>query len=263
MPKIMLKADKLNEINTQYTHTRLEKPLFLNSVPKCGSHLMRNIMRLFVPYDQHYKNTFIQFPTLKQDKIAWDIRNPTLSWGHLLFSDESCLFLKDATQIVLVRDPYDWVLARARFFMSDEFQGSIDHIKGGRVSTGELLNMMIFGIHMKVPMLKEIFMHNGASWVGTQAQILKYEDLIKNLKEINTQEGEIFFKNLLSKSGINPIPADWKERVLEGSDRKHSGTARENLSGTTTVDIPKILPDAHKRLVDFAAPGLRKLLGYN
>ena len=184
----MLKADKLNEINTQYTHTRLEKPLFLNSVPKCGSHLMRNIMRLFVPYDQHYKNTFIQFPTLKQDKIAWD---------------------------------------------------------------------------MKVPMLKEIFMHNGASWVGTQAQILKYEDLIKNLKEINTQEGEIFFKNLLSKSGINPIPADWKERVLEGSDRKHSGTARENLSGTTTVDIPKILPDAHKRLVDFAAPGLRKLLGYN
>ena len=261
MPKIMLKADQLNEINANYSHSRLRQPLFLNSVPKCGSHLMRNIMRLFVPFDQHYRNTFIQFPTLKQDKVAWDKNKPTLSWGHLLFSDESCLFLKNAKQVVLVRDPYDWVLARARFFMSDEFQGSIDHLKGGRVDTTELLNMMIFGIHMKVPMLKEIFMHNGASWVGTKAHVVKYEDLIHNLKNINTKEGEGFFINLLGKCGIEPIPDDWKKRVLEGADRKHSGTARENLSGNT-VEIPKELPDAQKKLVDFAAPGLRTLLGY-
>ena len=26
--------------------------VFLNSVPKCGSHLLRNIIRMFVPVDQ-------------------------------------------------------------------------------------------------------------------------------------------------------------------------------------------------------------------
>jgi hypothetical protein len=46
-----------------------------------------------------------------------------------------------------------------------------------------------------------------------------------------------------------------------GSDRKQSGTARENLRGID-VEFPDELPDMQKRLVDFAAPGLRAILGY-
>jgi hypothetical protein len=57
------------------------------------------------------------------------------------------------------------------------------------------------------------------------------------------------------------MPADWRERVRIGADRKFSGTARENLTGLPFT-IPDELPDAQRRLVDFAAPGLRPLLGY-
>jgi hypothetical protein len=57
------------------------------------------------------------------------------------------------------------------------------------------------------------------------------------------------------------VPDNWRERVAAGADRKRSGTARENLTGIS-FDIPETLPDRHQRLVDFAAPGLRKLLGY-
>jgi len=46
-----------------------------------------------------------------------------------------------------------------------------------------------------------------------------------------------------------------------GSDRKQSGTARENLAGLNEV-IPDTLPDKQKQMVDYAAPGLRALLGY-
>jgi isopenicillin N synthase-like dioxygenase len=53
----------------------------------------------------------------------------------------------------------------------------------------------------------------------------------------------------------------WRERVRIGSDRKQSGTARENLRGID-VEFPDELPDMQKRLVDFAAPGLRAILGY-
>ena len=51
------------------------------------------------------------------------------------------------------------------------------------------------------------------------------------------------------------------ERVRIGADRGQSGTARENLTGTGMV-FPDTLPDTQQRLVEFAAPGLRRLLGY-
>ncbi|PCI54632.1 MAG: hypothetical protein COB36_09755, partial [Alphaproteobacteria bacterium] len=38
-------------------------------------------------------------------------------------------------------------------------------------------------------------------------------------------------------------------------------TARENLKGDS-YDIPDELPEQQKKMVDYAAPGLRALLGY-
>ena len=67
MPRIMLKPDNLNQRNAEFSQAPLKQPVFLNSVPKCGSHLQRNIMRMFVPVKQHFKSGFIQLPSM-QDK---------------------------------------------------------------------------------------------------------------------------------------------------------------------------------------------------
>lgn len=261
MPKINLKKDNLDDLNANYSHNRLKEPVFLNSVPKSGSHLMRNIMRMFAPLDQHYKSGFIQLPTMNVDKAAWNKDRPTLSWGHLLFSDESALYLQNTRKILLVRDPYDWILARARFFMSDEFQGSLDHIKDNRIDVAELLNLMIFGVYRKVPMMEEIYTHNCVSWLGTPSILVRFEDLVGSVKNLDSDEAEAFFMKLFENCGIDPVPDDWRERVRVGSDRKQSGTARENLTGNQ-VEVPDELPNVQKKLVDFAVPGLRKLLGY-
>lgn len=120
---------------------------------------------------------------------------------------------------------------------------------------------MIFGIYQKAPTLYEIFTHNAVSWLGTNAKVVKYEDIITHLKDIDSDKAEHYFHELLTNCGITNIPDDWKERVLVGSDRKQSGTARENLYGQK-FDIPNELPEIQKQLVDYAAPGLRKILGY-
>ena len=57
-------------------------------------------------------------------------------------------------KILLYRDPYDWVLARALFFMSDEFDGNMDFIKDGTLSVDDLLSLMIFGIHNKAQLVQ-------------------------------------------------------------------------------------------------------------
>jgi len=255
-----MKQDNLNARNTEFDQAALKEPVFLNSVPKCGTHLLRNIMRMFVPVSQQYHAMFIQIPVLRQHIGAFSPQAPKLSWGHMLFSDDSAIALKSVRHLVLVRDPYDWVLARARFFMSENFSGSVEHLKSGSIDLDDLLNMMIFGIHQKAPTLEEMFRHNAAAWMGRSTTLLRYEELVAAVKTLESDEAEKYFRHLLDVCGID-VPDDWRERVRIGSDRKQSGTARENLDVHNEI-VPPELPETQKQLVEYAAPGLRKLLGY-
>lgn len=261
MPRIVTKPDNLNERNLEFEQRPLKEPVFLNTVPKCGTHLIRNIMRMFVPVEQQYHKTFIQYPQLRECQDAFARARPFLSWGHLLYGDESAISLRRVRHLVLVRDPYDWVLARARFFMSDTYQGSLDNIKGGNVSVEDVLNMMIFGIPEKSPAMKEIFTHNAVGWMGTHAKVYQFEQLLQHVKALDTEAAESFFTELFDHLNMGELPADWRERVRIGSDREQSTTARENLN-RVTAEIPDELPDTQKRMVDYAVPGLRSLLGY-
>lgn len=254
--------DTLNVEVAKFEQKPLTQPLLLNSVPKGGTHLLRNIVRMFVPVEQHYDRDFVQVPNMHLHLEAFNPHQPKLAAAHLLFSDQSVANVRSARHILLVRDPYQWVLARARFFVSDAFhQENLAHLKSGVFSPDVLINMMIFGLHAKTPALIDIFTHNAAAWLGTGVHLVRYEEILKALQTIDTDEGAAYFQGLLEACGID-IPSDWKARVLVGSDRKVSRTARENLQLPEGMTLPTELSDRQKELVDFHAPGLRRLLGY-
>ncbi len=260
MPIIRLRPDTLDEENQRFAQTPLTTPVFLNSVPKSGSHLLRNIMRMFVPLEQHYTAQFIQFANMHEHLDAFESPKNYLSWGHLLFADASAIETKRTRRVLLVRDPYAWVLARARFFLSEEFEGNVEFLREGKLGLEDLLNLMIFGIHRKAPPLSEIYQFNAAAWLGTGAHLLRYEELVGHVNWLESSAAEAYFSALFDHCGI-ALPADWRERIKIGSDRKQSATASENLTGQPII-IPRELPEMQQRLVDFAAPGLRALLGY-
>jgi hypothetical protein len=260
MPVIKLPPDTLNAETSRFSQKALRQPVFLNSVPKSGSHLLRNIIRMFVPVGQQYQAQFIQWANMREHLRAFDPEKPRLSWGHLWFSDASAIETEPCRKILLFRDPYSWVLARARFFLSDEFQGNVEQLKQGNLSVDSLLSLMIFGIHTKAPSLVDIFNHNAVSWLATANHIVRYEDLVRHVKALDTAEAEQFFTLLLTACGIE-MPADWRRRVVIGADRRHSGTARENLT-VAALEIPNELPQVHRESLDYVAPGLRRILGY-
>jgi hypothetical protein len=257
---VQLKPDTLNEENRKFEQRPLRQSLFLNSVPKSGSHLLRNIIRMFVPVEQHYTTQFIQAQIIERHLAAFSDPRNLLSWGHLMFNDYSAVAVGRVRQIVLVRDPYDWVIARARFFLSDEF-GGFEILKEGTLSVDGLLNMMIFGVHEKAVPLASTFVYNAVAWLGTGVHLVRYEELVAAVKDLDSDTAERFFASLFEACGIDR-PDDWRERVRVGSDRKQSGTARENLTGVS-VEFPTELPDMQKKMVEMVAPGLRELLGYN
>ena len=262
MPRITLKADTLDADTAGFAPDPIKEPLFVNSIPKSGSHLIKNIMRMFVPLDQQYREQFIQWGNLKEHLPAFQAKFPFFSYGHLFFSDASVIELAGVRKILLYRDPYDWVLARARFYLSDEFDGNVAFIRGGKLGVDELLSLMIFGIHTKAPSLSDMYDLNVAAWLGcSSVHAVRYEDLVHHVRNLDSDDAERYFGDLLATCGIAPLPANWRERVRVGSDRKRSGTARENLTGIA-LQLPDTLPQSHRRLVDYAAPGLRQLLGY-
>lgn len=260
MPQVNLRPDTLDEENRRFRQAALTQPVFLNSVPKSGTHLLRNILRMFVPVAQQYKRQFIQWANMDEHRDAWNPRINMLSWGHLFFSDKSAIELGHVRKVLLYRDPHDWVLARARFFLSEQFDGNVDYLREGRLSVNDLLSLMIFGIYQKAPSLNETYSHNAAAWLASADVIVRLEDLKRHLADLESADSEAFFTNLLASCGI-ACPDDWKERVRVGADPAQSGTARTNLTGIA-LDIPDELPDIHKQMVDYEAPGLRRLLGY-
>ena len=169
--------------------------------------------------------------------------------------------LHGVQHVLIVRDPYDWVLARARFFLSDNFQGDLEHLKSGKASLDQILNMMIFGIYDKVPELREIYTHNAVSWLGPDVKLVRYEELLRHLQQLDKGAAQDYFADLLSVCGDGRLPEDWQQRVRIGADRQHSATARENLAGPKW-QWPDELPVLQKQLVEYAVPGLRALLGY-
>lgn len=260
MQRIHLKPDDLDEQARRFDQRPLAAPIFLNSVPKSGSHLLRNIIRMFVPVEQQYQADFIQYATLSRHKSAFDAARPQLSWGHLLFSDASAIATASARKILLVRDPYSWVLAKARFMLSDQFAGELDYLKTAPITMDQLINIMILGIHRKDPSLRDTFTHNALGWLGTDIHLVRFEDLKAALRALDTSDGESYFAVLFAACGL-AVPDDWKERVLIGADPSRSGTARENLSAGS-IELPDTLSEEQRRLVDFVCPGLRPMLGY-
>ena len=257
---IRSKPDTLGPEVRRFAQAPLRQTAFLNSVPKCGTHLLRNIVRMFVPAEQHYDREFVQVQNLQQHITAFTPARPQFSVGHLLFADISLMALKHAKQVILVRDPYDYVLARTRFSLSDQLDHpELNPLKNGAVSVEQMMNLMIFGIPGKGPALREAFTFHAVAWLGTGVELVRYEDIVVELKDLEAPSAEPFFKDLLAKFGI-ALPADWRERVRVGSAREHSATSREKLSLGQVV--PEVLPDTQKQMVDFMAPGLRQLLGY-
>jgi hypothetical protein len=255
--------DTLDERVAEFEQAPLKQSVLINSVPKGGTHLLRNILRMFVPVEQHYHREFVQLPVLREHGRSLMSEPPFLVCGHLIFGEESAFMLHKARHILLIRDPYDWVLARARFFLSDEFQQpDLEILKSGFIAMPDLLNLMIMGSLSKVPSLLDIYSLNAVAWLGTKAHVVRYEDAVAAVKDIGSPAAEVFFRALFEAAGIEPVPADWRERVMAGADRKQSRTARENLNLAKGIVIPNVLPDVQKRLVDFSAPGLRALLGY-
>ncbi|MEQ1779721.1 MAG: hypothetical protein ABMA14_00050 [Hyphomonadaceae bacterium] len=264
---MLFDPDSVRNAAEAFVPQRLEHPLFLNSVPKTGTHLLRNILLMFVDYEQAFEDDFIQVHNVHSHSHAFSKAKPRFSWGHLNHTEEASRIVGDSRILALVRDPYSYVLSFTRFLFSDQ-EGSTfaQYVRAHSIPVERVISFVIFGNlndAVYCPDLRNSFMLNGVQWLGDATLLVRYEELVFNISVLRKLDFETYtydyFSNLLGHCGL-AMPVDWRERVEAGADRRLSYTARENLNVHRT--IPDSLSEDQKMMVEIAAPGLRAALGY-
>lgn len=245
-------------------------PIFANSKPKSGSHLLLQVMNGFtqiMPYkyvDADPVRTITYAGRRKtKEEIFADLKSTpkgVIGWGYVDATEENASFLTSAGRVnyFIYRDPRDMLVSQV-FFATDmhEEHGMHDYYKS-LPDFGARLNVAITGIDkdgLKMVSVKQRY-EGVFQWLQQKnTMCIRFEDLINNrdatlLKMLDEVE----------KTGYKiPTPREKALPVLiEAIQPKKSHTFRSGKTGGWKQHFT----DKHKKLFKEVAGDLLVRLGY-
>jgi hypothetical protein len=245
-------------------------PIFGNSKPKSGSHLLLQILNGYtriMPYayvEAEPVRTIVKEGRRKtQEEILANLRRVpmgVIGWGYIEASAENTAFLckPDRVNYFLYRDPRDMLVSQV-FFATDIYEehGMHEYYKS-LPDFGERLKVAITGIdHEGLHMVSVKQRYEGVfEWLG-QKQVLciRFEDLITHRDAtLNAMLDEV------EKTGYQiPTPRSQTLTILvEAIQPKKSHTFRSGKTGSWREHFT----EEHKKLFKDVAGDLLLRLGY-
>ena len=194
--------DPVAAVHRRFTHQELPSRVFLNSVPKCGTMLLRNILAMFIPWEEIYW-TFITNNNLPQHQKAIQSPHYKFFTGHLDYTPETSILMRDFTLILNIRDPYGYVLSNARFFYSQpKYKDSLlaRYIQDHGVTFDDVVPLVINGFCFHgevVPNVVEVYVNKAMNWFRTAGKVVSYEELCRHIQNLSTSEAKTYFQDIL------------------------------------------------------------------
>jgi hypothetical protein len=248
-------------------------PIFGNSKPKSGSHLLLQILNGFAQIMPYRYVDADPIRTIKKDggrrtadEILADLRavpQGVIGWGYVDATKENASFLTQAGHVnyFIYRDPRDMLVSQV-FFATDmhEEHGMHAYYKS-LPDFGARLNVAITGIEkdgLKMVSVKQRY-EGVFQWLDVSCQknvmCLRFEDLINNRDAtLNSMLDEV------EKSGYKiPTPREKALGILiEAIQPKKSHTFRSGKTGGWKQHFT----EEHKKLFNDVAGDLLAKLGY-
>lgn len=251
-----------------FSHRPLTASFILNTVPKCGTVLFRNVLAMFVdPYAIHWPFQFAE-----DAERAWPPQNapvPCFFTGHVERTVRAAAALRGLPMVVVVRDPVAYVLSHATFLYSEETRrgGNWDAVftQEHRLPFADAVSLVIAGYRRpdgtEFVNVREAFIRYALAWAASGALLVRYEDMIEAVHDPDSPSSRAWLFRMLGHLGLTP-PDDWRQRLVVGSSRQFSATVRENQRHMQGITPQTLLTPAQDALLDTVAPGLRESLGY-
>jgi hypothetical protein len=258
--------DQLRSRNMRFQHRQQPNRVFVNGVPKNGTNLVRDVLTMFFPWGT-IENDTITDANLHLHDARVKQNHSGLYWGHINHGPVTAVFMRQFRHIVVVRDPYDYVLSRA-YFLFDERQKSFTQmarvVQEHGLSFDDAVSVAIRGWCFNgeyYPSVRDLYLSNALGWTDLGCMFIRYEEMLTWCNKPDDAEAWNWFQPLFDFCGIE-APEDWRGRVVAGADRRISLTSTENLGVTTHVVRRRELTEGQKKLFAVVAPGLREALGY-
>lgn len=245
-------------------------PVFGNSKPKSGSHLLLQILNGFTQIMPYRYVDADPIRTINKDggrrtadRVAADLRNVpqgVIGWGYVEASPENVAVLCQPNRVnyFIYRDPRDMLVSQV-FFATDmhEEHGMHEYYKS-LPDFGARLNVAITGIErdgLKMVSVKQRY-EGVFQWLNQKHVLcLRFEDLINNRDvTLNAMLDEV------EKTGYRiPTPREKAMSILiEAIQPKKSHTFRSGKTGGWKQHFT----DEHKKLFKEVAGDLLVRLGY-
>jgi len=237
----------------------LSKPIFLISVPKCGTVLLLNIIRKILNINQ-------QTPWLADHELSKkkNFEN-TLYNGHLYCDEISFKKIAEYKKILLYRDPRDYVVSYANFFNSSSRPPTkLDNFfKENNYTNQDVMIDVIRGVLVDGEFLygvSKIYNHMFLKWISKNAIPVRYEDITgSNVGGSDKKRNETILK-ILKFLEIN-APNNLGEIIGEGDAKSKEGKYTSFRKGGSG-DWKNHFKEHHKLLFKYYASNLVSKLNY-
>ena len=257
---------RLVELRGAFPACQIAQPVLINSVPKCGTMLLRNIIWMFWPETEWWL-PFVEGGDLPEVYLRSQ-QAPTVFVGHLDYSPVALWHTRLCKKLIVVRHPEQYALSFARFLLSEEFRAIsaiAQLVASHELSLREVVRLVLLGTHYQgetIPGIRDQFTHKALAWIDADARLIRYEELLQAASAPRAMQSKRYFEALFAFLGVD-LPSDWVARVEAGANRSASTTSPENLHFTVEMDSrsSELGPD-EVRLLQVLAPGLTQALGY-
>jgi hypothetical protein len=209
-----------------------EGRVVLNSLPKSGTVLLRNVLLHF------FGAAVSERATLEPKRIekfeTFDDLFPSekmfLTAHFPLYPQSSAFFrsMKDARMLLLIRNPLENSYSLARHLMrpgQQRLNRLSNYIGETGASVEEVVYYCIRGYSMGGGAVEGVvtrYMHYVA-WVGLGAKLVRYEDLIRAGRDLKSEHSEAFFREIADFLQFR-LPENWRDRVHEAFAPERSWT---------------------------------------
>ncbi|HET7143663.1 MAG TPA: sulfotransferase domain-containing protein [Anaerolineales bacterium] len=245
-------------------------PIFGNSKPKSGSHLLLQILNGFTPIMPYRYVDADPIRTIEKEgrrktkeEILDELKrlpNGVIGWGYLEATKENVSFLTEAGRVnyFIYRDPRDMLVSQVFFATDMQEEHGMHAYYNSLPDFGSRLNVAITGIDrdgLKMVSVKQRY-EGVFQWLGQKnVMCIRFEDLINNRDvTLNTMLDEV------EKTGYKiPTPREKALSILVNAIQpKKSRTFRSGKTGGWKVHFT----GEHKKLFKDIAGDLLVRLGY-
>ncbi|MGC1928409.1 MAG: sulfotransferase domain-containing protein [Candidatus Nitrosopolaris sp.] len=239
---------------------KLANPIFVCSVPKAGTHLLRGILEQIVGQDLIMRPGRVITETDILSELPFKNK---IYFCHLQHSEELSNYISKFPKILLARDPRDYVVSQAHFFNVLKMdESSLERRFRELPNWTVKLSAAILGIEdgpSRLSSVAETFVNYYIKWLNLPNSFLvRFEDIVGSSVE-NYERVAKSIRLIIEFIGFT---VDYDEAFLDsvfmGSDPAKSQTFRSGKIGSWRQEFNA----DHVKQFKLVAPGLVSGLGY-